>query len=344
MIRKSTFTLKYANKEKIQKLDLLMDESIRVMNLFIDILWISEPTKFVSFGVKTWLSMRMQQCLGKQASEIVKSVRSKNKKTKPVFKKPSINLDSRFVDFRFDENTFDVWIRLTSLGNKLSLCLPSRKHKHYLKLQDQEFCLKKGARLRRVATGYEIDLYLEKKEPVKRESGEVLGLDCGYKKLLASSNGKIYDDGLEVVYEKIARKKQNSKAFKRALTERDNLINQTVNGISFDGIKEIIVEELKNVKHKSKGKIRKKFNNKLQRWSYRKVLDKLSRVCEELGIIFTAVNPAYTSQTCSKCGAIHKDSRKGEKFLCVVCGMGMDADYNAAINILHRGVYSPATI
>lgn len=40
-----------------------------------------------------------------------------------------------------------------------------------------------------------------------------------------------------------------------------------------------------------------------------------------------------------------KDSLlEGEKFLCTKCGFETDADFNASINISHRGVYSPSTL
>ena len=62
--------------------------------------------------------------------------------------------------------------------------------------------------------------------------------------------------------------------------------------------------------------------------------------CEAKGILLVKVSPAYTSQTCSSCGAIHRKSRKAELFLCVDCGFKIDADYNAAINIRDKGAYS----
>ena len=82
------------------------------------------------------------------------------------------------------------------------------------------------------------------------------------------------------------------------------------------------------------------FNNKLQRWSYVKTVDKITRICEEKGILLVKVSPMYTSQTCSNCGHIDKKSRNGENYQCVSCSYKIDADLNAAININNRGIYS----
>ena len=55
------------------------------------------------------------------------------------------------------------------------------------------------------------------------------------------------------------------------------------------------------------------------------------------GRITIAVNPAYTSQECSNCGAIVKKSLSTRTHSCK-CGCEMDRDHNAAINILNRGI------
>lgn len=346
MIRRVQFNISDANIGKLQQLDRLFDESRRVVNLYIERLWADQDfsSKFVTFKVDTWLSARLQQALGKQALEIVKSQRKRRKKTMPVFSRDVINLDSRFLGVKFDQNSYDVWFKLSSLGRKTVLKLPSRKHRHMLMLRDDGWVLKTSSRLRKAGSRYYIDLYAEKPEPAPRKKGETVGYDCGYKTLLADSEGREHGRDLEQVYEKISRKQQGSKAFKRALTERDNLINQVVNRLDLTLTKEVVVEDLKSVKHKSRGQVRKKFMNKLQRWSYPKVLGKLARVCEEAGIKFTKVNPAYTSQTCSACGVQDKASRKGKTFACTACGMSMDADLNAALNIRNRGAYSPPAL
>jgi putative transposase len=50
------------------------------------------------------------------------------------------------------------------------------------------------------------------------------------------------------------------------------------------------------------------------------------------------VNPAYTSQTCSKCGHVAKENRKTQSlFECISCGHTANADYQACQNILQLG-------
>lgn len=59
---------------------------------------------------------------------------------------------------------------------------------------------------------------------------------------------------------------------------------------------------------------------------------------EERGGELIEVDPAYTSQTCSACGVISRDSRKSQSvFECVACGHTANADTNASHNILRAG-------
>ena len=61
------------------------------------------------------------------------------------------------------------------------------------------------------------------------------------------------------------------------------------------------------------------------------------KLAAEGGVMVT-VDPCRTSQTCSCCGAIDKKSRESQAvFRCVRCGHAMNADHNAAINILKAG-------
>ena len=50
------------------------------------------------------------------------------------------------------------------------------------------------------------------------------------------------------------------------------------------------------------------------------------------------VDPKFTSQRCSGCGAIFAEHRQGKRYECAECGMTEDADVNAALNILHKAL------
>jgi putative transposase len=253
----------------------------------------------------------------------------------PVFSGRALELDSRFIEIQQGANSFDIWIKLSSLGKKIILFLPSKKHYHFNKFIN--WIMKKSVRLRVSEEGeLYLDVYFEKPSKKKKEDGEILGLDCGYKKLAVLSNGSILGKNLECFIGKISRKKQGSKSFFRALKQRNEYIDKELKGLNLEDIKEIVVEDLKDVKKGSKGKIRKEFNNKLQRWVYRYFLNRLEQFCEVVGVQLHRVDPACTSQTCSACGDVHRSNRRGEIFRCRSCGYTMDADYNASLNILNR--------
>ena len=266
--------------------------------------------------------------------------------TKPDLNNISINLDSRLIDFNNESYHFDEFVRIKTpyfyQNKKRAICLniPIKHHKHSNKFKNWK--RKSSIRLRKNHLNQIfIDLIYENDKPEIKQKGQSIGIDQGYKKLLTCSNGRIYDNDLNSLYNKISNKLQGSKSFKRLLKHRDNLINKTINDIDINNLKEIVIEDLKNVKSHSKNKIYKKTMNKMQRWSYTQCIDKLERLCEENGILLTKVNPAYTSQCCSSCGHIDKLNRSGERFKCQCCGYENDADVNAAINISRMGVYNP---
>ena len=65
----------------------------------------------------------------------------------------------------------------------------------------------------------------------------------------------------------------------------------------------------------------------------------LAYKCERSGSRLVAVHPAYTSQTCSQCKHCAPESRKSQAvFRCVACGLHLNADLNAALNILAAGL------
>jgi IS605 OrfB family transposase len=89
-------------------------------------------------------------------------------------------------------------------------------------------------------------------------------------------------------------------------------------------------------KQQSKG-----INRKLNQWMKGELQDSLEVISRETGSIIKLVNPAYTSQMCRQTGTL-LGSRNGDRFTRIT-GVVVQADENAALNILDRGSDSEIT-
>jgi putative transposase len=74
--------------------------------------------------------------------------------------------------------------------------------------------------------------------------------------------------------------------------------------------------------------------------SWSEFFRKLSCKAEEAGRTYVAVNPAYSSQTCSRCGHRQTMPLSERTFHCPCCLLICDRDLNAALNILAVGLHS----
>lgn len=365
MIRKSSISLNFTNPGKRKTLVKVLEESLRVTNLFIAELWLLTkiPKKFTHLKTETWLgavlvqvcSMRaasiVKEAKMKQAAEIVrwklaaaKAARKKRPEPKPykVFSMPVckalvLDLDQRSLKIEAGENSFDLWLRLQSLGSKtapIQLNIPSKKHRHFNAFVNDSWKLKNGGKLSFKDGQLTLDVYFEKEEPTLKEEGKALGIDIGYKKLLATSEGKFHGKGFPELAEKIQRKRQGSKGFKSALRERDHYVNRTVKELQWDDTKVLVIEALKGLKDGRS--FSKQFQAKYQRWTYPALIKGLMLTAERRGVLVAEVNPAYTSQTCPRCGVKDKNSRNGEAFACTSCSYASDADTVGSVNVLSR--------
>ena len=71
------------------------------------------------------------------------------------------------------------------------------------------------------------------------------------------------------------------------------------------------------------------------------ILAQLSYKAEWAGRTLVEVDPRHTSQTCSRCGTVDAGARREKRYHCNACGLDMDADHNAAVNILHKALLDP---
>jgi hypothetical protein len=369
MIRSSKTTLRFANASKRSALEGIMAEYHRVVCRFVDILW-EKPHKEVrslldkeiTSAVPTFLSARLIQCAGKQASGVVRGTRQKREQRMYQHKKlvdegrfkqarklmayimrydagkPSMKsglpmeLDERFCEIELEVGSkkFDGWLTLTCLGNKLKLVLPFQRTKHFNELLGQG-TLKKGVRL----SSRSITFMFEIEDPAQADHGKTAGIDIGMTTAFAMSFGDqqwtsekcAHGHDLSSICSKISRRKKGSKGFRRAQQHRKNYINQQTNLMPLDGVRQINIERIRDMR---KGKRSTRF---MSHFTYNALLERLKSTSEERGVLVNEVDPAFTSQRCSCCGWTCKANRRGKKFVCTKCGFAADADLNASLNL-----------
>ncbi len=99
----------------------------------------------------------------------------------------------------------------------------------------------------------------------------------------------------------------------------------------------IAIEDISNISKGLKKRLPKSQRAKISGWSFYQLRNFVEYKAKLQGVPVIAVNPAYTSQTCSKCGHCEKANRKNQsEFVCVQCHFHINADFNAAINIRGR--------
>lgn len=200
------------------------------------------------------------------------------------------------------------------------------------------------------------------------ETDNPLGIDLGVAKTATCSDGRVF-----VTHESIARLKEklahhqarlasmtkgsrNYQKRKQTIAKlhwqiancRENRCHEISRAVTASS-SQIIVEDLniKGMTKSAKGTVeepgknvaaKSALNREILNQGWGNMVDQIQYKVEEYGGSLTKVDPAYTSQKCSACGCVAKESRKSQSiFECVSCGHSENADVNASKNIRDRG-------
>jgi putative transposase len=192
---------------------------------------------------------------------------------------------------------------------------------------------------------------VEKSEPLPK-TGESIGVDLGLLRLATLSNGEGEENPrwyrrilrkLRVVQRSIARKAMGGSNRRKAVrilqrlllkvaNTRKDFLNKFADELisRFD---RIVLEDLR-VAAMARGLFALSILD--AGWSY--LVSRLTHKAESAGREVVLVDPAYTSQTCSGCGVLFEHLSLRDRRIECDCGVSLDRDHNAAINILHRGL------
>ena len=182
-------------------------------------------------------------------------------------------------------------------------------------------------------------------------TGRAVGIDVGVSALLTTSDGDkvphpaYYRAGqrrLRRLQRKLARAQRGShnrrKVLQQVQRQHEHVANQRrdfLHKLSTDLVRtfdQIALEDLRvrnmvRNHHLSKSILDSGWATFRQLLTYK---------AESAGSEIAFVNPAYTSKCCSQCGAVFHNFDLSTRWVVCDCGLSLDRDHNAALNILRR--------
>jgi putative transposase len=179
------------------------------------------------------------------------------------------------------------------------------------------------------------------------------GIDVGLTSFATFSDGRqianprFYRQSEELLAKRqqvLARKKKGSNSRKRAKTlvfkAHQRIRNQRldfVRKLAKETVRDydLVAHEKLNIKRMVKAKTLAK---SIHDASWNLFIQALANKAEEAGKHVIGVNPRYTSQKCSGCGKVVKKALSERTHSCDSCGLVLDRDHNAALNIHALGL------
>ena len=230
----------------------------------------------------------------------------------------------------------------------------------------------KSGTITKIANRYFLSLVIEVDDTVKTENKSIkgLGVDLGIKDTAICSNGMVFKNinktnKVKKIKKKIKREQRKmsrsyeysksnkiklkdlknfnkkklrlQKIFYRLNCIRDDYNNKIVDEITRAKLKYITIEDLK-VSNMMKNK---HLSKAIQEQNFYTIRNKLINKCKERNIELRLVDTFYpSSKTCSCCGSVKKNLKLNDRiYKCSSCGLEIDRDYNASINLEKAQVY-----
>ena len=185
----------------------------------------------------------------------------------------------------------------------------------------------------------------------KKEPETAVGIDVGIEQLAAISTGEIIKHphflkkselNLKKLQRRLSKKKKGSnhwkdaklkvaKAYRKIERQRDDFLHKVSNDLVRKA--DLIAFEDLRINNMVKNH---HLANSIMDSSWGKLVQYTTFKAENAGKFVELVNPRETSQSCSRCGMSVKKSLSVRIHRCLNCGLTIDRDVNAALNILKR--------
>ena len=218
-----------------------------------------------------------------------------------------------------------------------------------------------NATIREAGTKFYVSVCVEEEIELQERSGsEAVGIDIGVKNLIVTSDHEYYgnpkyldkyEKKIQRLQQELSRKVKGSKnyikckkkieeVYRKLKNARKKLVEKIVSNIT-QSHDVIIAENLQVKKMLEKKENHKHLRKEITNATFSEIIRILKYKCQWLNKIFIQVSPYYaSSQICSRCKNkenMMKDLRVRE-YKCSKCGLEIERDYNASINILNEGL------
>jgi putative transposase len=212
----------------------------------------------------------------------------------------------------------------------------------------------KRVRLIRRADGYYVQFLVQAERKIEHiPTGKQIGIDLGLKEFLTDSNGdpvanprhlRKAEKKLKRLHRRLSRKQKQSanrkkarrqlaKGYLKVRRQREDFARKTANALVTSH--DLIAYEQLSIANLVKNR---KLAKSISDASWGRFTTWLKYYGEVHGIPVIGVEPAYTTQDCSACGARIKKSLSIRTHICPACGIVLDRDHNAAITILEKAL------
>ncbi len=293
------------------------------------------------------------QMIVRAIAKVVDSYKIDKKKQRTFKPLGSIAYDDRIITFKAN-NQVSIW----TVEGRLNIPFVCGEHqKNLLQYRKGEVDLiyRKGK------------FYLYAVCDVPEESplipDDIIGVDFGVTSIAVTSDNQAFSGAKveqvrqkyhyqrQILQQKASKQSQSGKRprsihklIKRVSGREQNFRKLTNHEISKklvlnakDTNRAIAIEDISKIKKGLKKRFPKNQRAKISGWSFFQLRSFIEYKSKLHGVPIIAVNPAYTSQTCSNCGHCEKENRKSQAdFVCVQCNFHISADFNASKNIRSR--------
>jgi IS605 OrfB family transposase len=279
----------------------------------------------------------------------MRSKRHRRATTKPISFRPDASqpFDDRCLSWQMDERTVSIWtiagrmkhLAFTGQDEQLAVLAACRKGESELLFQGGQWFLAATCEVPEAAVNTSPDGFV--------------GVDLGIVNIATTSTGSRYSgrylnrrreadrklrSKLQKKGTKSAKRRAKRRAGKEARRARDinHKISKRIVAEAQRTGRGIALEDLTGIRERVR--LRKPQRVTLHSWSFHQLGTFIAYKAKRAGVPVVYVDPAYTSQECSRCHHIERRNRPSQAvFACRSCGFVEHADLNSSHNIAARG-------